>query len=328
MKLIRNILLIIIIILIIIFLVLIGLKPVVLEMNDSKDIEEEQITYIDLGVISKISSDKAKVSDNNIYINSGGTYELTGILHNGTIYIDTNEEVTLNLNGITIVNENTSIIDNRKSPKVIINLEKKSNNILSDGTNSLSVIKSIGNLFLEGEGSLLLYANNGNGITVNNSDLIINDINLYIIAQKDAFNVSGDFLINSGIVLGLGNDEMQPPSNLSKQNTLLFNFSSTFKENTTFSLVNSQNKSLINFVNLRDFKTLTLSLPNLDMGRYRLLKDISCDARINNGVYKECETSGGEIVNIGITNSYVINAKWNWYGPMDIIINYVVTIHS
>lgn len=124
MKLIRNILLIIIIILIIIFLVLIGLKPVILEMNDSKDIEEEQITYIDLGVISKISSDKAKVSDNNIYINSGGTYELTGILHNGTIYIDTNEEVTLNLNGITIVNENTSIIDNRKSPKVIINLEK------------------------------------------------------------------------------------------------------------------------------------------------------------------------------------------------------------
>ena len=153
MKLIRNILLIIIIILIIIFLVLIGLKPVILEMNDSKDIEEEQITYIDLGVISKISSDKAKVSDNNIYINSGGTYELTGILHNGTIYIDTNEEVTLNLNGITIVNENTSIIDNRKSPKVIINLEKKSNNILSDGTNSLSVIKSIGNLFLEGVGS-------------------------------------------------------------------------------------------------------------------------------------------------------------------------------
>ena len=169
-------------------------------MNDSKDIEEEQITYIDLGVISKISSDKAKVSDNNIYINSGGTYELTGILHNGTIYIDTNEEVTLNLNGITIVNENTSIIDNRKSPKVIINLEKKSNNILSDGTNSLSVIKSIGNLFLEGEGSLLLYANNGNGITVNNSDLIINDINLYIIAQKDAFNVSGDFFFFFWIV--------------------------------------------------------------------------------------------------------------------------------
>ena len=83
---------------------------------------------------------------------------------------------------------------------------------------------------------------------------------------------------------------------------------------------------MINFIGLRDFKTLTLSIPKLDMGRYRLLKEISCDARIKNGVYKECEASGGEIVNIGITDSYVVNAKWNWYGTMDIIINYVEEI--
>ena len=314
----------IIIFLIILFLVLIGLKPVILAMNNDDVVTEGVVTIIDLGVIPKVSSEKAKVFNNNIYINEGGIFDVSGILYNGTIYIDTSEDVTLNFNEVTIVNENTSVIDNRKSKKVIINLKSDTNNILSDGSTSASAIKSVGDLFLQGGGNLLIYGNNENGITVSNGSLIIDDIILYIIAQGDAFNVANEFLINSGTVLGFANDEMQPPSDLSKQNTLLFNFGSVFKENTAFSLVNSQNESLINFIGLRDFKTLTLSIPKLDMGRYRLLKEISCDARIKNGVYKECEASGGEIVNIGITDSYVVNAKWNWYGTMDIIINYVV----
>ena len=316
----------IIIFLIILFLVLIGLKPVILAMNNDDVVTEGVVTIIDLGVIPKVSSEKAKVFNNNIYINEGGIFDVSGILYNGTIYIDTSEDVTLNFNEVTIVNENTSVIDNRKSKKVIINLKSDTNNILSDGSTSASAIKSVGDLFLQGGGNLLIYGNNENGITVSNGSLIIDDIILYIIAQGDAFNVANEFLINSGTVLGFANDEMQPPSDLSKQNTLLFNFGSVFKENTAFSLVNSQNESLINFIGLRDFKTLTLSIPKLDMGRYRLLKEISCDARIKNGVYKECEASGGEIVNIGITDSYVVNAKWNWYGTMDIIINYVEEI--
>ncbi len=321
MKLFRNILIIIIIILIIVIVVLIGLKPVIIDKIDTS--EENEITFIELGVIPKISNENANIFNNNIFINNGGIYEVEGILNNGTIFIDTNEEVTLKFNGVTIVNENSSIIDNRKSSKLVINLEKDSNNILSDGQSSASVIKSVGDLFLEGDGSLLLYGNNGNGITVSNSNLVIDNINLYIVSKKDSFNVTGDFLINSGTIIGFGNNLMQPPSRASKQNTLLLNFASSYEENTSFSLVNSANSSLLNFINLREFKTLTLSTPALKEGRYHLLKDIECDALVKNGIYKECNTTGGKRVNIGITNSYVINAKWNWYGPMDIITNYV-----
>mgnify|MGYP001851812252 FL=1 len=327
MKIFKNILLGIILLMVIVILVIIGLEPVVIELYlPENPLEDDTKKIIDLGVVPKTNSRSVRIVNNNIYINDGGTYEVSGILYNGTIYIDTSEDVTLNFNEVTIVNENTSVIDNRKSKKVIINLKSDTNNILSDGSTSASAIKSVGDLFLQGGGNLLIYGNNENGITVSNGSLIIDDIILYIIAQGDAFNVVNEFLINSGTVLGFANDEMQPPSDLSKQNTLLFNFGSVFKENTAFSLVNSQNESLINFIGLRDFKTLTLSIPKLDMGRYRLLKEISCDARIKNGVYKECEASGGEIVNIGITDSYVVNAKWNWYGPMDIIINYVEEI--
>lgn len=119
---------------------------------------------------------------------------------------------------------------------------------------------------------------------------------------------------------------MQTTSNLSKQNTLLFNFTEEFSEGTTLSLRNSNDDDVINFIGLRDFKTLTISTPDLDKGNYYLYQDIVCDARIKNGIYRECETSDDKRVTISITDTFLINNKWNWYGSMDIIINYIPEI--
>lgn len=327
MKLLKNGLIIVIVIMMICILVLIGLEPVVIDaLNQENTLVDEDKNIIDLGVVPKTNSSSVKISNNNVYINNGGVYEVSGILYNGTIYIDTKEDVTLNFDEVTIVNENTSVIDNRKSSKVIINLEEDTNNIFSDGINSQAAIKSVGDIFLEGSGSMLIYANNEAGIKTSGGNLVLNGINLYVIAQGSAFDVSKEFLVNSGVVLGFGNGGMQATSNLSKQNTLLFNFTDTLAEGTALSLKNAKDENMINFIGLRDFKTLTLSLPDLDKGRYFLYQDITCDARLKNGIYNDCEVSDGEQVKISITDTFLVSDKWNWYGSMDIIINYIPEI--
>ncbi len=319
MKIFRNVLLLVIGLVIIGILVIFFLKTededVILEETD------EETILIDLGALSQITSSKVKVSNNNVYINSGGNYELTGLLNNGTVYIDASAEVTLNLNGVTIISDTSSVIDNRKSSRVNINLLNGTTNILSDGSSSTSAIKSVGDLYLSGNGNLLLYGNNSNGITVTNSNLVIEDITLYVIANQDAFNVYGNFLINSGTVLGFGNNKMQPPSSSSKQNTLLLNFATTMPENIDYALVDASGNSLLNFTSVREYKTLTLSIDTLTNGNYRLLQNIVCDSKSTSGIYKDCDITDGEEVKINITNTFIVDAVWNWYGPMDIIIN-------
>lgn len=200
MKLLKNGLIIVIVIMMIVFLVLIGLEPVIMEMYlNENDLIQETKNTIELGVISKSNSKDVRIANNNVYINNGGVYNISGILYNGTIYIDTSDDVTLNFDEVTIVNEFTSTIDNRKSSKVIINLAEETNNILSDGSDSSSSIKSVGDIFLEGQGSMLIYANNESGIATSNGNLVVNGIDLYVIAQGSAFDITKEFLINSGV---------------------------------------------------------------------------------------------------------------------------------
>ena len=130
MKVFKNILIVIILMMMVSILVLIGLEPVVIDaLNQENTLVSEDKNIIDLGVVPKTNSSKVKISNNNIYINSGGVYDVSGILYNGTIYIDTKEDVILNFDEVTIVNEDIGVIDNRKSSKVIINLEDDTNNI-------------------------------------------------------------------------------------------------------------------------------------------------------------------------------------------------------
>ncbi len=311
----------VLIIIIAILLIIIGgillLMPIFFN-NDLEVIDNNpNIIDITLGLNSTSTDDSVKISNNNIYLNKGGIYNISGILNNGTIYIDTNDEVTLNLNNVTITNQENGVIDNRKSKKVIINLREDSNNILSDGKNSTAAIKSVGDLFIEGSGKLLVYANKNNGINTN-GNLVINGGTIYITAKNDAFNVLKELLINSGFVIGLGNNTMKIPNELSKQSTFLFNFNDTFSENTTFSLTNNANDYLLNFVALRDFKTLILSHSVLKSGTYHILRDIECSGKLENGVFIDGEVKGGERINIGIADTFAIDDKSNWYGKKEI----------
>lgn len=309
----KKILLIIIVVLIIIIGTLLLLRP--LFSNNNMEIINNSEEHIDisLGVNPKTSDSSVKISNNNIYINKGGNYNISGILINGTIYIDTTNEVTLNFLGVTIVNELNNVIDNRNSSKLIINLDKNTNNILSDGGASNGVIKSVGDLYIEGKGKLLIYANGNNGIE-SKENLVIDGPSIYISAINDVFVVNKELLVNSGSIIGIGNNTMKIPNQLSKQNVMLFNFTEKYLENTTFSLVDNSNKAIYSFVALRDFNTLIISTANIKKGSYHLLKDITCDEVIENGICSNETVSGGNRIKIGISDTFTVDGKSNWYG--------------
>ena len=307
---------IIVLALFIVGLVIFFLKPILFKSNLETIENNDKIIEINLNKLENIDN-YVKISNNNIYINKGGKYNISGILKNGTIYIDTKDEITINLNNVTMTNEENSIIDNRKSMKLVINLEGKTNNVLSDGSNSDAVIKSSGDLYIEGNGKLLIYANNKNGISTN-TNLIINNGYIYITAKNDALEVTKELLINGGNFIGIGNKNMKEPNELSKQNTLLLNFTEIFPENITFSLVDNSNKYLLNFISLKEFKTLILSNSYLKKGSYHILNNAICDGKIENGLYISGNCDGGNRVNIGITDTFSINNKSNWYGKREI----------
>ena len=288
--------------------------------NETVETSKDKITYIDFSD-NYISSDNAKFVNGNLYINVGGNYNLTGTLIDGTIYIDTSDNVILDLNNVKIENEMHEAINNRKSQKLIINCEKNTNNVISDGTNSKSSILSVGDIYLQGKGNLLIYGNGNGGITATKGSIVIDDINLYTIANMSAFIAYNQLIINGGNILGFGNDLVQTISNLSTQNTIFFNFDDKVLSNTNLSLVNEDNDNIITFETLKDIKTITFSSSKLKKGNYYLLGDFDCTEDSINGVYSNCEYEEFNRIKLGISDTFIVKDKNNWYGNMDLMIN-------
>ena len=313
----KKIFIIIITLLLIVIVGIVLLQPIFIN-NEIETIPESTNTInITLGVNPKVDDSSVKISNNNIHINEGGIYNVSGILVNGTIYIDTSDDVTLNFNGITMVNEINSVIDNRKSNKLVINLANNTNNILSDGGTSSATIKSVGDIYLEGNGNLQIFANINNGIS-SNGNLVIDGGVIYLWALNDIFSITKELLINSGTIIGLGNNNMKIPNELSKQYTMLFNLTDSLPENTLLSLIDNNNKSIVSFQALRDFSTLIISSPQINKGTYHLLQDIECNKEIENGICISNDYSGGTRINIGFADTFSVINKGNWFGKQGI----------
>ena len=313
----KKIFIIIITLLLIVIVGIVLLQPIFIN-NEIETIPESTNTInITLGVNPKVDDSSVKISNNNIHINEGGIYNVSGILVNGTIYIDTSDDVTLKFNGITMVNEINSVIDNRKSNKLVINLANNTNNILSDGGTSSATIKSVGDTYIEGNGNLQIFANINNGIS-SNGNLVIDGGAIYLWALNDVFSITKELLINSGTIIGLGNNNMKIPNELSKQYTMLFNLTDSLPENTLLSLIDNNNKSIVSFQALRDFSTLIISSPQINKGTYHLLQDIECNKEITNGICISNDYSGGTRINIGFADTFSVINKGNWFGKQGI----------
>ena len=147
----------------------------------------------------------------SLRITTPGIYRLSGKIADGNITIETDDNVKLILDGVSIKNSSGPAIFVKDAKNVVIFTTLNTTNTVEDGSkyvgyedNEVGAIFSHDDLFLDGEGILKVQANNEDGI-VSKDDLVILGGAYEIdslddgIRGKDSVQISsGDFTIKSG----------------------------------------------------------------------------------------------------------------------------------
>lgn len=191
-------------------------------MHDEEKSEKETTAEnIDTGEIVTDKNINLSEYSSNITITEAGTYTLTGEFTNA-ILVNSDGEVTLNLNNVTVKNDITAAIANISINGLTINLPENTTNTLSDGGSSEydGCIYSIGALTITGSGKLNVYGNQdeGEGIATETNNITINGGNINIESKDDGINAGGDgglITINDGdIYIKAGGDGIDSNKNL------------------------------------------------------------------------------------------------------------------
>lgn len=183
----------------------------------------------------KLSTNKKEVvaDSNNIkltestIITKAGTYTISGTLSNGSLTVNTSGNVKIILDNVNITNKSGSAINIKKAKNVEIVLKEETTNTLSDTDKNKneSVIYSVCDLTISGEGTLDVTAskdgiftkddleivagnitiNSGDdglkgrdSVTINNGNITINSTGDAIKTTNDENTKKGDITINGG----------------------------------------------------------------------------------------------------------------------------------
>ncbi len=149
-------------------------------------------------------SNDITLNDKSIEITKEGTYTLTGEIKDGLIYINTDGNVKLILNGVSVTNSKGPAIYVENAEKVEIETVKGTTNYLEDGSSYSGydeeiegVIYSKDDLVLSGNGLLKIIANLGDAI-VSKDDLKITSASYNIQAADDAIKGKDSVEITGG----------------------------------------------------------------------------------------------------------------------------------
>lgn len=151
------------------------------------------------------------LTDNTtVNITAGGKYTIKGTAQNSSVYVETNDEVTLVLDGVNLVNEEGECIYITDADNMTIILADGSENNLVSGqanekigmTNpddnaSGAVIYSKKKLTIEGNGSLTADGYIDNGI-FSSKKLVINNGNITVQAMNNGLKGKDEVTINAG----------------------------------------------------------------------------------------------------------------------------------
>lgn len=195
--------------------------------GDFSDISPEEIE-IDLSDSTTITlnGDSITVDGDGVTIDgavavitSSGTYNITGTLSDGQIKVDIEDtstdtdDVYLYLNNIDITSSDASPLDIESAERVVIYLSEGTLNYLTDGTTNTSVdedndsidstLYSKDDLLIAGTGSLIIDANNNNGIkskdglVINSGVIDITSVDDGIIGKNYIIIYDGDITVTA-----------------------------------------------------------------------------------------------------------------------------------
>lgn len=164
--------------------------------------EEEVINYIYLADgATKYTGGGVSVSGDTIKIGDGGSYEISGTLTNGQIFVLTDKKkVKLRLNGVSITNQSGSAINCQNAKKLTVNALAGSVNYLEDGGEhdaDKGTIFSEDTVTLKGDGELNIKANYAHGVQ-SDDDIIVNGGNINITSAKSCLHSNDGIEINGG----------------------------------------------------------------------------------------------------------------------------------
>ena len=178
-----------------------GMNKGMMEQETEKQTSAEDVKYGE-----NINKKNINLNEytSNVTINEAGEYNITGEF-GYTLLINSTQDVTIILNGVNIKNDTTAAIANVGTGKLTIKLKEDTINNLTDGGSSEydACIYSIGELVIEGNGTLNIFANQqeGEGIATESNNITINGGNINIECADDGLNAGGDggiITINNG----------------------------------------------------------------------------------------------------------------------------------
>jgi hypothetical protein len=142
------------------------------ETTEKRDVKAT-VVLSDSGIT--VNGTGCDVRADRLKIEEAGTYEISGTLSNGSIYVnvDNESDVHLILNGVKVHNETSAPLFCKKAATVTITLAKGTENVFSDGTEYVfepgedepdSTIYVKHDLVITGEGTLKVTGNYGDAL--------------------------------------------------------------------------------------------------------------------------------------------------------------------
>lgn len=166
-------------------------KPVATEAPEVEVRNDEGVINLNGDSIDASGVDNVTVDGSTVTITAAGEYTIAGTLLDGQIAVELEnkkDEVTLNLDGVTVINTTGNAFNATKG-KVTLNVNEGSSfTSLSTGDDQTAIF-SKNDLTIKGAGKLTAISESGNGIRCKN-DLDIGDVDLVVNAGNNG--IKGD----------------------------------------------------------------------------------------------------------------------------------------
>ncbi len=151
--------------------------------------------------VAALPDETITVGDETISITQGGTYTLTGE-GTGSVVVETDEDVVLILDGVSIVSDSGAAISVLSADNVFITLAEGSENVLEDAatrsdTEFNGTIYSDADLSISGTGSLTVVANYEDGI-VTKDDFVLASGTVVVTAADDGIRGRDSITVSGG----------------------------------------------------------------------------------------------------------------------------------
>lgn len=173
----------------------------------------DSVCTVTLGDEVSVSGEGAWYEEGALYLTEGGVYSISGVIGDGYIYIDSDENVKLLLNGVSVTNSKGAAIYCRSAKNLCVELAEGTDNILTDGSSYSfegeeesaeedqpnAAFYSKSDLIICGSGSLTVNGNYKGGIRCND-DLTIESGNITVTAVNNGVRGSDSVVIEGGDV--------------------------------------------------------------------------------------------------------------------------------